>query len=255
MPSPTITAPSTFPTNINPVVSDDATLIEQIAKSIPTNKSQAENLQIIAAIKTGKITPDSDVNKRCHSAGKQPGVGSMIEKTGVTSGVSVAAGAGFSSLAAAGSISSLAAGAATAGIGALLAVGFMIIEHHKAAVQREDATLCDLVPKINTTIANIDAAFAAGQITAAQASTTFAQLHTLTLQALSGIFKSCNAACLLGARLKAIGMYRTISYQRIESARAAAAASSSSGVLGATGTAGGLGTAALVIAGTAALVH
>jgi hypothetical protein len=253
LPSPTITAPTTFPTNLNPVVSDDATLIATIAKQIQAEDraNAAENAQIVTAIKTGKVTPDWDVQARCNKAGKQPGVGYMIEKTGITTGASVGAGAEFSSLAAAGTISSLAAGALTAGIGALLAVGFAITEHHKQAVLREDSTLCDLVPKINNSIAQIDAAFAAGQLTAAQCSTTFAQLYALTKQAFLGIMKQCNAECLILARLKAIGMYRCMSYQRIESARAAAAASSS-GVAGATG---GLGAAAAVIGGAALLAH
>jgi hypothetical protein len=260
MPTPTITAPRTFPTNLNPVVTnDDASLIAQIAKSIQAEDraNAAENLQIVAAMKSGKVTPDWDVNARCQKAGKQPGVGGMIKETGIKTGVAVGAPVGLTLGI---GVSSAVAGAATAGVGALLAVGFALIEHHKQAVLREDTFLCDIVPKVNTSIAQIDQAFQSGQITAVEASTAFAQLYALTSQALQAITKKCNASCLICARLKAIGMYRTITYQRVESARAAAAqaSSSGSGPLGDAGTPGGgigLGTAAAVIAGTAALVH
>src|SRR5713226_7876584 len=97
MPSPTVTAPTTFPTNLNPVVSDDATLIKTIAKQIQAEDraNARENMEIVNAIKSGKVTPDSDVQKRCHKAGKQPGVGFMIEKTGVTTGATIGASIGL----------------------------------------------------------------------------------------------------------------------------------------------------------------
>lgn len=258
---PLVTSTTTFPTNFSPVTGDPAALADQIAKSIQgeDRANQAEYQQIMAAIQSGKVTPDWDVQGRCKKAGKQPGTGALLERSAITSGASIGGSIGLGGI---GSFAGLgltgaALGAATAGIGAVVGIGLMLLQHHSQAVIREDATLCQFVPQINSSIAQIDAAVQAGKMTAAQASSAFAQLYTLAKQAFASIMKPCNAECLILGRLKAIGMYRCTLYSRAEQAAAAAASSGSGSILGGAsgGSTPGLGTVAAIIGGGALLAH
>lgn len=218
----------------------DAQLASQIAGQICSGCSAADRQAMLDAISNVKL----HWNVQVGCAGAQPGTGSLL----ASEGGKVAATAGVAALGAA-------LGVATGGIGALAILPFTIMAHHTQAVQRENATLCQIVPQINQTLADIIANFNAGQITADQAAGAFQQLYARAQSALSGITKTCNASCKLLQETQAIGNFYTVKFKNIEAARAAASpAAQAAAALGITPGAPGSTGKTVAIAGAAGLV-
>lgn len=132
-------------------------------------------------------------------------IGKGTQFTGI--GLSVAHLAGVGSIAGAGSGGIGAAGTALAGVlsvagwavfgaGLVLAPLSFILAHHAKAVAIEQNDLCGIFREVNPLFDDIDAQFYAGNITMAQASQALSNLRGGVQQALAGIRKECNAACI-----------------------------------------------------------
>lgn len=92
-----------------------------------------------------------------------------------------------------------------------------IVGHHAAAVRLEQATLCRAVPDANAVLAQLDAAYHAGQLGGAQMKTALEQLFQQFQAVVSAIAKPpafdpattqqthhCNAACVYERALRGI---------------------------------------------------
>ncbi len=97
--------------------------------------------------------------------------------------------------------------------GALLSKVFgAILQHHAAAVKKEQSILCAAVPAANDALSTIDQVLAAGQSTPQQASDALDQVVSGFSQATSAIRKGadpassgeCNAACVWLSALRAV---------------------------------------------------
>jgi hypothetical protein len=110
---------------------------------------------------------------------------------------------------------SAALGVATLGIGLAAAPILAITQHHAQAVKTEQATICGVTQQANQTIPAIDAAVASGQISAAQGVDYMNSLCNNLLQGLDTIKKTCNAACVYEAVLRAHLDFASIYYPAI----------------------------------------
>jgi len=106
--------------------------------------------------------------------------------------------------------------------GALLSKVFgAILQHHAAAVKREQSILCAAVPAANDALSTIDQVLAAGQSTPQQASDALDQVVSGFSQATSAIRKGadpassgeCNAACVWLSALRAVVALKKSQYQ------------------------------------------
>lgn len=92
-----------------------------------------------------------------------------------------------------------------------------IFSHHSQAVAREQGTLCSVVPQVNQTLLQIDADFAAGNLSMPEATAELDQVKANYLQATAPIYQSsgskCNAACVVGDMLDGEILIRKQSYQ------------------------------------------
>lgn len=82
-----------------------------------------------------------------------------------------------------------------------------IFKHHEQAVAREQGTLCSLIPQVNQTLVQTDAAVAAGQISASDAD---AQIEAMVAGFDSGVAgitqeggNTCNAGCVMKYAVRA----------------------------------------------------
>lgn len=101
----------------------------------------------------------------------------------------------------AGAGTALIAAPATLGISIAIAgiVGIFstIFQHHAQAVAKEQSTLCTAVPAANNYLNVIDQAVASGTATPQQGLQALDSLSSDFKSAVSGIYKSCNAACVM----------------------------------------------------------
>ncbi len=105
-------------------------------------------------------------------------------------------------LAAAG-VTGVVAGAATLGLAAVGTVIATIFANHAQAVKNEQTTICQVSGLTNQIIAQIDAAVAQGKLTPAQGVTAMQGYTTQLISQLQGIEKTCDAACVYQAILRA----------------------------------------------------
>ncbi len=153
---------------------------------------------------------------------------------GISSTVSKGLGVASTGIAAASSISLLATGGAgigasaggsgvllgglpavigtTAGIAALvaipLAVWAAISAHHKIAVAREQATICDVTQAYNQWEDTVEASLVTGQMIPADVKAAILVMEPQLMQALQAIVKGgCDAACYFQKNLKALNLY------------------------------------------------
>jgi hypothetical protein len=135
-------------------------------------------------------------------------------------GTQIASTAGLTALETAGIIS----GPATLGIGA--AVGFAIagvedlLQHHSAAVKKEQDTLCYVSGTIDNALPKIDAGVSSGAITPEEGASLVGQLMDQMTPILATIQQVCNAACaysgvILGHKQFALIYYRQIAPMRV----------------------------------------
>lgn len=122
----------------------------------------------------------------------------------------------------------LATGPATFGITIAIAglVGLFstIFAHHAAAVKKEQSTLCTAVPAANNYLNIIDQAVSSGAVDAQHALAALDSLSSDFRSAVSGIYKSCNAACVMQMCLDAAVAKEKQKYQALAQQQAAAAA-------------------------------
>lgn len=90
--------------------------------------------------------------------------------------------------------------AATAGIGLALVPVFMILAHHKAAVAKEQATLCE----ISAFATQGFQAVAAANVDWKTRQQYFTQIASQALGSADSIKKTCNAACVYEGAIKAL---------------------------------------------------
>lgn len=121
-------------------------------------------------------------------------------------GTAAAGGFGASAagtLAAAGISSGVLAGV-TFGLGAVISIYSIISAHHKAAIAREHALECGLIPPANQSLLVIEQAVVNGVITIQQGQAALDQLHTDFVQAASGGLGGLEDA---PSKLNAMGWY------------------------------------------------
>src|SRR5271154_6018988 len=113
-------------------------------------------------------------------------LGSGIGLSGASAGIGIAnaAGAGISSI----------AGAAIPAVGAILSAVLSVYQKHVAAEAAQEGQLCTECPAATSIMKQIDAAVVSGSATGEQAYSAMENLSTQFIGALSGIFKSGNAA-------------------------------------------------------------
>jgi hypothetical protein len=122
----------------------------------------------------------------------------------------------------------LATGPATFGItiaiAGLVGIFSTLFAHHAAAVKKEQSTLCSAVPAANNYLNLIDQAVSSGQIDAQHALAALDSLDGDFRSAVSGIYKSCNAACVMQMALDAAIATEKDKYTALAQQQAAAAA-------------------------------
>lgn len=191
--------------------------------------------------------------------GVAKGLGLASSVAGAASSVGAGVGAGTAGAfgAGAGFAGAAATAASVVGLAALpFAVWGMINAHHKVAIAREQATLCDVVIAANNFWDVLENAMQQGKILPDDAIAAIKQTEPQLLEAMRPIKKTspCNAACEMEYALRAIDLYNVeILYPSFRQA----GASGISGVIAALkGNNGGkrIGISAGVAAGAALLV-
>lgn len=127
-----------------------------------------------------------------------------------TGGAGVGASAGGAGTALGGLPAIFGAVAGVAAVVAIpLAVWGAISAHHKIAVAREQADLCDVSQAFNQYAATIEAGIISGQISVSDAKTAISTVESQLVQSLKIIYKKCNAACINQFALIALDLYAT----------------------------------------------
>lgn len=114
-------------------------------------------------------------------------------------------------------------------ISGIVGIFSTIFNHHAQAVAKEQNVLCTAVPAANNYLNVIDQAVASGAATAQQALQALDSLASDFQSTVSGIYKSCNAACVMQMCLAAAiatqkAKYTALAQQQASAAAAAAAA-------------------------------
>src|SRR6267142_3543544 len=125
-----------------------------------------------------------------------------------TGGAGIGASAGGAG-AALGGIPALAGTIAT-GVGLALiplVIWNIISAHHKIAVAREQATLCDVTQAYNQWEDTIETGIANGSMTVLDAKNAVPLMEQQLMAAMQAIRKECNAACYFQKNLKALNLY------------------------------------------------
>lgn len=130
---------------------------------------------------------------------------------GLAGSLSGGVGSGLGAFGAGGAIAGVATAAATVIglVGIPIAVWASMSAHHKAAVAKEQATLCEVVVAFNNACDVWEAAMAAGQLAPDDARQAVFQLEPVLLSYTKQIKKTCNAACEMEYALRAIDLYNT----------------------------------------------
>lgn len=138
--------------------------------------------------------------------------------TGLGATASIAAIAGHGTIGAAG-FGAGAAGAAGTAAAAATVVGLaliplvvwgMISAHHKIAVAREQATICDVSQAYNKWEEVMESGIVLGQTAVSDAKSALNVIEPQLLQSLQAIVKGgCNAACYYQKGIRALNMYAT----------------------------------------------
>jgi hypothetical protein len=89
-----------------------------------------------------------------------------------------------------------------------VAIWAAISAHHKIAVAREQATLCDVSQAYDQWEQTVEAGIVSGQLTASDVKNFLPQVEQQLLQACQAIVKGgCNAACYFQKAIKALDLY------------------------------------------------
>lgn len=193
------------------------------------------------------------------AVGVAKGLGLASSVAGAASSVGAGVGAGTAGAfgAGAGFAGAAATAASVVGLAALpFAVWGMVNAHHKVAVAREQATLCDVVVAANNFWDVLENAMQQGKILPDDAIAAIKQTEPQLIEAMRPIKKTspCNAACEMEYALRAIDLYNVeVLYPSLRQAGASGVA----GIIASLkGNGGGkrLGISAATAAGAALLV-
>jgi len=98
--------------------------------------------------------------------------------------------------------------------------------HHKIAVAREQATICDFAQAYNGWEEAVEQGISAGTISVQDAKNAVPTVESQLIQGLQGIYGDCNAACFMQKGLKALDLYAVEKlYDKLGSRVAASAGS------------------------------
>lgn len=78
-----------------------------------------------------------------------------------------------------------------------------IFAHHAQAVAREQGTLCALIPQVNKTLSDTDAAVQSGDLSVMEANAQLEQMVQAFDQDTASITHDCNAGCVMQAVVRA----------------------------------------------------
>ncbi len=182
---------------------------DTITKSLePFHKGQGRNV-VYAAASTGFLTYSEP---SCGGGIGGPGAGAQLEQLGLVTGVK----AGLSAIPVVGNALASLAGLITSPL-----------QHHKLAVQKEQATLCRAVPEANNFLRGIDAAVAQRQMDTATAVQVMEQGYQNWLPSIAGIIQergnTCNEACIQRKAFRAAIEKRKQDYALIDAQNASGA--------------------------------
>ena len=107
-------------------------------------------------------------------------------------------------------------------IAGIVGIFSTIFSHHAAAVKKEQNVLCTAVPAANNYLDVIDQAVASGAASAQKALQALDSLASDFRSAVSGIYKSCNAACVMQMCLDAALATQRAKYSALAAQQAAA---------------------------------
>lgn len=183
---------------------------------------------ILASVEAGQITVNLTCNNPAASAASGPqndlklaSTSAGLVLTGVTTGLSVA---GVTTAAA---LAPITAGISIA-IAGIVAIFSAIFNHHAAAVAKEQATECAVVPAVNNYLNIIQQAVADGTATPQQGIQALQSLQSEAQSQLASIMKNnasqCNAGCVIYKMIEAIVAYESSLFEDEINAAAAAAA-------------------------------
>ena len=107
-------------------------------------------------------------------------------------------------------------------ISGIVGIFSTIFNHHAKAVAKEQSVLCTAVPAANNYLDVIDQAVASGAASAQKALQALDSLSSDFRSAVSGIYKSCNAACVMQMCLDAALATQRAKYSALAAQQAAA---------------------------------
>jgi hypothetical protein len=194
------------------------------------------------------------------SVGVVKGLGLASSVAGGAASIGGAVGAGTAGAfgAGAGFAGAAATAASVVGLAALpFAVWGMVNAHHKVAIAKEQATLCDVVVAANNFWDALESAMQQGKIVPDDAIAAIKQTEPQLLAAMKPIKKTspCNAACEMEYALRAIDLYNVeVYYPSLRQAGASGIAGLIASIKGGTGGGKRIGISAGVAAGAALLV-
>lgn len=133
-----------------------------------------------------------------------------------------------------------------------LAIWGVISAHHKIAVAREQATICDFAQAYNEWEDAIEIGLQNGYTTVVDAKNAVPQMEAQLIAGLQAIRQECNAACYMQKSLRALNLYAV---EKLYDKLGARSASSTSSLPGSSkiSTGGRLGIATIAGVGVAAL--
>lgn len=153
------------------------------------------------------LGPAATISKGIGAGTAALGAASSISLA-ATGGAGIGASAGGSGVALGGLPSIFGAIAGPIAIAAIpLAIWATISAHHKIAVAREQATICDFSQAYNEWEAQIEAGILSGQLVVSDAKNAVPQVEAQLTAGLKGIYKDCNAACFETFALRALNLY------------------------------------------------
>lgn len=227
-------SPVSTPSNtiVTPTNSAVAAYLQKFGLAYNPNDQFAQNYQTIANNETPPNAP-KDIRTTIESCLRARGIlyykskpgdcalPSMPSSSTVKTGIQITE----SSLGAASTLGTLGvaglAGATTALSVATLGVGLAaipvlaIVQHHAAAVATEQATICNVAEMVNQAIPTADYQVQTGQLSPNDGITMMQYITQNAIQGLDTIKKSCNAACVYEACLRAHMDFSKIYYPSI----------------------------------------
>lgn len=212
----------------------------QIADSYKTSKMGAGNFsafavacQIAKHVLYWKKTPGDCQSQTSYSMGP----GGTVSKAGGLAGSTASEAVNLGGQLGADTTSGILSGVASAvPLISLATLPFTIwgvfTAHHAAAVQKEQASLCQIVSALNPSFDQLDSYVANGQMSVQQVLAAIEQMRTQAKNAFrnSGVYQNCNAACYLEGYMNCVCDIRKLLYNQSSQASGNGAAPSAPAV-------------------------